>query len=211
MDSKTKLFVFARKEVALIFIFMILIAVTSFVFGVKVGRKYSYDLTGITEEDKKKVVELLSQNEEELAEIKKNKDAHTVESSDIENKLQEKINSEFGGEAGMGHATDAHAPNMSTEPGHKADAKMDSKMDSMSGKFTIQLGSHRTLKEAEDFAEGFKARGYDPIINEIEIKGKGTWFRVSLGAFSNQEEAKSYIAKEKSLFIGQDYTIIKMP
>jgi cell division protein FtsN len=170
---------------------------------VKVGRKYSYDLTGITEEDKKKVVELLSQNEEELAEIKKNKDSHTVENSDIENKLQEKINNEFGTEGSVGHSSDAHAPNMSTEAGHKT--------DSMSGKFTIQLGSHRTLKEAEDFAEGFKARGYDPIINEIEIKGKGTWFRVSLGAFSNQEEAKSYIAKEKSLFIGQDYTIIKMP
>jgi hypothetical protein len=67
------------------------------------------------------------------------------------------------------------------------------------------------MEEAEDFAEGFKARGYDPIINQIDIKGKGTWFRVSLGAFATQEEAKTYITKEKSLFLGQDYTIVKMP
>jgi len=212
MDSKTRLYVFAKKEVALIFIFMILIAITSFVFGVKVGKNYSLDLSGVNEEDKKKVVELLSKKEEDLQNIKKNQELHTVESSDIENKLQEKISSEFGTGA-EGHAA-AATPNMSTE--HKAESahgatKEVANKDGMSGKFTIQLGSHRTLKEAEDFAEGFKARGYDPIINQIEIKGKGTWYRVSLGAFNTQEEAKGYIGKEKSLFIGQDYTIVKMP
>jgi len=209
MDSKTRLYVFAKKEVALIFVFMILIAVTSFVFGVKVGKSYSLDMSGISEADRKKVVELLSKNEEDLQEIKKNQDAHTVESTDIENKLQEKITTEFGA------GTDPHAANMSTEhgaaPQSTADAHQAPATDGLSGKFTIQLGSHRTLKEAEDFAEGFKARGYDPIINQIDIKGKGTWFRVSLGAFANQEEAKTYIAKEKSLFLGQDYTIVKMP
>ena len=208
MDSKTRLYVFAKKEVALIFVFMILIAVTSFVFGVKVGKSYSLDMSGISEADRKKVVELLSKNEEDLQEIKKNQDAHTVESTDIENKLQEKITTEFGA------GTDPHAANMSTEHAPQTsatEAHAAPSADGLSGKFTIQLGSHRTLKEAEDFAEGFKARGYDPIINQIDIKGKGTWFRVSLGAFANQEEAKAYIAKEKSLFLGQDYTIVKMP
>ncbi|MGZ3787922.1 MAG: SPOR domain-containing protein [Bacteriovorax sp.] len=211
MDSKTKLYVFAKKEVALIFIFMILIAITSFVLGVKIGKNYSLEMAGVTPEDQKKVVELLSKKEEQLEEIKKNAESHTVESSDIEHKLQEKISAEFG--ADNAHATTAsatpattHAPNMSTEPKHEVAAK-----DGLSGKFTIQLGSHRTLKEAEDFAEGFKARGYDPIINQIEIKGKGTWYRVSLGAFNAQEEAKAYIAREKTLFLGQDYTIVKMP
>ncbi len=208
MDSKTRLYVFAKKEVALIFVFMILIAVTSFVFGVKVGKSYSLDMSGISEADRKKVVELLSKNEEDLQEIKKNQDAHTVESTDIENKLQEKITTEFGA------GTDPHAANMSTEHAPQtsaAEAHSAATADGLSGKFTIQLGSHRTLKEAEDFAEGFKARGYDPIINQIDIKGKGTWFRVSLGAFATQEEAKTYITKEKSLFLGQDYTIVKMP
>jgi cell division protein FtsN len=203
MDSKTKLYVFAKKEVALIFIFMILIAITSFVLGVKIGKSYSLEMAGITKEDQKKVVDLLSTNEEALVDINKNAEAHVVESSDIENKLQEKISAEFGSSQASGHGA-----NMSTE---KSSHETSASPDGLNGKFTIQLGSHRTLKEAEDFAEGFKARGYDPIINQIEIKGKGTWYRVSLGAFSNSEEAKSYIAKEKTLFIGQDYTIVKMP
>lgn len=205
MDSKTKLYVFAKKEVALIFIFMILIAVTSFVLGVKIGKNYSMEMAGITPEDQKKVVELLSSKEEELSRIKANPEASTVESSDIEHKLQEKISEEFG--AGGKPATEAHGANMSHEAAPTAVASK----DALSGKFTIQLGSHRTLKEAESFAEGFRARGYNPIINQIEIKGKGTWYRVSLEAFNSAEEAKAYVGREKSLFMGQDYTIIKMP
>jgi cell division protein FtsN len=213
MDSKTKLYVFAKKEVALIFIFMILIAITSFIMGIKIGKKYTYDVAGITHEDQQKVVDLLSKNEEDLEKLKKNEEAHKVDSADIENKLQEKISDEFGVHAPAGTAThDPHAaPIMSTEAKPHEAAPVKHGTDNLSGKMTIQLGSHRTLKEAEDFSEGFKARGYDPIINQIEIKGKGTWYRVSLGAFSNSEEAKAYIAKEKTLFIGQDYTIVKMP
>jgi cell division protein FtsN len=212
MESNTKLYVFAKKEVALIFIFMILIAITSFVMGVKIGKNYSLQLAGVTPEDQKKVVELLSKNEESLEEIKKNEAAHAVESGDIEHKLQEKISNEFGtgesqSESGANMSTDAKAQHgSSASNAHQAGHK-----DALSGKFTIQLGSHRTLKEAEDFAEGFKARGYDPIINQIDIKGKGTWYRVSLGAFNSMEEAKAYTAKEKTLFIGQDYTVVKMP
>jgi cell division protein FtsN len=205
MDSKTKLYVFAKKEVALIFIFMILIAVTSFVLGVKIGKNYSMELAGITPEDQKKVVELLSNKEEALQDIKANPESSAVESSEVENKLQEKISAEFGNGQ---PAAEAHG-NMSVAP--KEAPKASQEKDELSGKYTIQLGSHRTLKEAEDFAEGFRARGYNPIINQIEIKGKGTWYRVSLEAFSTMEEAKAYVAKEKSLFMGQDYTIIKMP
>jgi cell division protein FtsN len=208
MESNTKLYVFAKKEVALIFVFMILIAITSFVTGVKIGKNYSLQAAGVTLDDQKKVVELLSSKEEDLADIKNNIEAHTVESGEIEHKLQEKIATEFGNGAPEAHGSVAtHGANMSTE---KSDHGAPKAHDALSGKFTIQLGSHRTLKEAEDFAEGFKARGYDTIINQIEIKGKGTWYRVSLGAFGDMEEAKSYINKEKTLFIGQDYTIVKM-
>ena len=206
MDSKTKLYVFAKKEVALIFIFMILIAVTSFVLGVKIGKNYSLEMAGITPEDQKKVVELLSNKEEELSKIKANPESSNVEVSDIEHKLQEKISEEFGTKTNP--STNAEESNMSVaQEGPVATAIK----DALSGKFTIQLGSHRTLKEAESFAEGFRARGYNPIINQIEIKGKGTWYRVSLEAFNTAEEAKAYVLKEKSLFMGQDYTIIKMP
>lgn len=199
---------------------MILIAVTSFVLGVKIGKNYSMEMAGITKEDQKKVVELLSTKEESLEAIKANPEVSNVESTEIENKLQEKISEEFGKGTSESHGS----PNMSVKDPHSAppvpekaevmtskEHVKEASKDELSGKFTIQLGSHRTLKEAESFAEAFRARGYNPIINQIEIKGKGTWYRVSLEAFDSQEDARAYVTKEKSLFTGQDYNIIKMP
>lgn len=224
MDSKTKLYVFTRIEVFLIFLFMICISVTSFLLGVKVGDHYSFVSAGYKPEDKARV-ELLSKKEEELKKIQ-GMEIESQNSEDVESQLKEKINQEFGTglpaadahgsqanvTPAVAHSTTAQhagAEAQKTEPLQSSPAK--ASRDQLSGLFTVQLGSHRTLKEAEDFALGFKARGYDPIISEYNSKDKGTWFRVSLGAFKTLAEAKVYVGKEKSLLQGQDYAIIKMP
>jgi cell division septation protein DedD len=75
------------------------------------------------------------------------------------------------------------------------------------GKFTIQLGSYKTLDEAKSFAEGFLGRGYKPLIKETELPRKGVWYRVSLGVFESISAAKQYISNEKSLFQSQQYVI----
>src|SRR5690606_39531357 len=65
MDEKSNLYVFERKEVFLIFIFMILIGVTSFILGVKIGKQYSFEQAGFQEQDRQ-TVELLSKQEEQI-------------------------------------------------------------------------------------------------------------------------------------------------
>jgi cell division septation protein DedD len=79
--------------------------------------------------------------------------------------------------------------------------------DQYRGKFTIQLGSYQSLDDAESFADGFRIRGYRPIINEVDIKKRGIWYRVSLGIFESVGKAKDYVIREKTLFKGQDYVI----
>ncbi|CAN0060821.1 unnamed protein product [Chrysoparadoxa australica] len=100
------------------------------------------------------------------------------------------------------------------EPVRGTEVKMEegaksSLKDKFSGKYTIQLGSHRSVEEAEAFAEGFKVRGYNPIINEVEIPNRGIWYRVSLGVFDTITDAKDYVKKEQSLFQGQDYVFVR--
>ena len=63
------------------------------------------------------------------------------------------------------------------------------------------------MEDAEKFANGFRVRGYNPVINEVEIENRGSWFRVSLGVFDTIEDTKEFIIKEKSLFQGMDYVI----
>ena len=246
MDEKTKLYVFAKKEVALIFVFMILIAITSFVFGVKVGKGYSYQVSGLAPEDKQKV-DLMSEKEEEVSKILDEKKGEEGQ----EGMGQTTSHSEEGG-----HGAPAQESNHGAAASEKSDKKDEiadthkrleeelkklddqkqstptkevkedtpftpktevkaqapkketkaPKKDQYSGKFTIQLGSHKTMAEAEKFADGFRIRGYDPIINEVEVRAQ-VWYRVSLGVFTSVSEAKDYIIKEKSLFQGQDYVI----
>lgn len=214
MDSKTKLYVFTRVEVFLIFLFMICISVTSFLLGVKIGDHYSYVGAGFKPEDRQRV-ELLSKKEEELKKIE-GMEVAPQESEDVESQLKAKINQEFGNStaATPSHGAVGHEGAGATKPVEAPSVQSSAATatrDQLSGLYTVQLGSHRTLKEAEDFAMGFKARGYDPIISEYNSKDKGTWFRVSLGAFKTIPEAKTYVDKEKSLLQGQDYAIVKMP
>lgn len=246
MDEKTKLYVFAKKEVALIFIFMILIAITSFVFGVKVGKNYSYQLSGLAPEDKQKI-DLMSEKEEEVnknleekkgegievthsavsehsqsstptehgvvapSEKEEEKDVLTDTHKRLEAELK-KLDEEKRGAISKDNNKELEIPFTVKSPENKSTLstpikeKSPVKKDQYTGKFTIQLGSHKTVAEAEKFADGFRIRGYDPIINEVELRGQ-TWYRVSLGVFASVSEAKEYIIKEKSLFQGQDYVI----
>lgn len=80
---------------------------------------------------------------------------------------------------------------------------------SLSGKYTIQLASFDDEREAQTFADGFIASGYDAIINDVEIPNKGSWYRVSIGLFSTLNDAKDYLEKEKKFFQGKDYLIKK--
>lgn len=230
MDENTKLYVFSKREVALIFLFMFLIALTSFVFGVKVGKTYSYEQAGFTPQDKQKV-DLLSGQEEKVNEVVEEAKQETKQNTDQEmldlnKKLEEHIKTETDGQGKRFEKGEVPAPVMQETqvevdtgnqmvepvPGTEVPAEAGSTSSLKSqytGKYTIQLGSHRSLDEAEAFAEGFKVRGYNPIINEVEIPSRGIWYRVSLGVFDSITDAKDYVKKERSLFQGQDYVFVR--
>jgi len=229
MDENTKLYVFSKREVALIFLFMFLIALTSFVFGVKIGKNYSYEQSGLTPVERDQV-ELLSGQEEKVNEVVKEveksgkKDKVIIE--DLNKKLEEHIKTETGGEGKRFEKQDLDSITPSEEPENpssglnedllkKNQVEPNTSVDTSSGtqpapdqytgKYTINLGAYQSMEEAQGFAEGFKVRGYNPIINEVELPSKGIWYRVSLGVFENITEAKEYVKKEYTLFQGQDH------
>ena len=202
MDEKSNLYVFERKEVFLIFIFMILIGVTSFILGVKIGKQYSFEQAGFQEQDRQ-TVELLSKQEEQIHDGSKPSDVQ-IGTQNLREKmnesLEQKIREELEKESKPA-PVEMKPEAVDTKPTTSEQAVT----DELSGKYTIQLGSYRTIEEAEQFANGFKIKGYSPIISQKDIAGRGTWYRVSLGAFNSLSEAKDYILKEKELFLGQDY------
>lgn len=209
MSEKTKLIVFAKKEILLLLVFFFLAVGISFTLGFRMGKDYSF-LTTHDPSDRQ-LVERTAQmksTEEEVVERQQQEEVEQqtklAEPSEftgdtnkmMEKHLQQKLREE-----------DTHVDSNPAGTVSADESIEKANKEELAGKFTIQLGSFLSFSEAEEFAQGFKMRGYSPIVEKSEIPNKGTRFSVSLGSFDNQNEAKDYIAKERSLFISQDYFI----
>lgn len=205
MDDKTNLYVFEKKEVLLIFIFMILIAITSFVLGVKVGKSFTYSNVEQALEESKSI-QILSPEEEKVEELMKaqpsqdQKDHSEILEENLKQELENR-NREETQTAPLGSdiGSDIDPLFMEDQP------EVETSAAPLEGKHTIQVGAHRSKAEAEQFANGFIARGYDTYIKEVELSGRGIWYRVSIGAFDSLTQAKEYVQKEQSLFQKEDY------
>jgi len=226
MDSNTKLYVFAKFEIFLIFLFMFFIAISSFVFGVKVGEGKRCGDSGITVEDRdlvEKKAEMLSSQEEMVNSVAVDRGNREESVGGTYGRLKEEFNKLDLKKAGH-DGTDTSVDSVAKEDvtaGQRVEGAAEAvneppvqeppsvPTDEYAGKYTIQVGSFDTVKEAEQFAEGFRIRGYNPIINEVKEKGTGKAFKVSLGVFDSVSNAKKYILKEDSLFKGEDYYIRK--
>ena len=222
MEDKNKLFVFEKKEVILIFLFIILIAVISFTLGVRIGKQLSLKSDSFSPQDIKSID--LKSIEEEQVEKLVNKDSskNTFEKSvsnaeakeensidtDMETRLKEEMAKLANEKIVIDKSNDTNE-NREVEqeltPANSNEAT--STNNEFSGKYTIQLFSHQSQATAQEFADGFISKGYDVIINEVVIPGKGKWYRVSIGIFDDVNKAKDYLENEKNLFQNTNYII----
>lgn len=61
------------------------------------------------------------------------------------------------------------------------------------GKYTVQIGSFNSEEEAKEKVNTLKEQGFSAYFFAATIKGK-TWYRVSVGLFASETEAKKYKA-----------------
>ena len=199
MSNKIGLYIIAKKELLLLLVFMFLIAATSFIFGIKVGKEHAYRKNRIAPTDHQRVQMLADEKIQEIPE----KTTPTIvdETQSIHSRLEEEIQKQMTQIEDMAPPAQESEIEVPPPPSPAAPPLPTVK------KYTIQLGSYRSRQDAEAFSQGFAVRGYQPMIREVEIPSKGTWFRVSLGVFDTTEEARNYIQREESLFQGEDYMI----
>jgi cell division septation protein DedD len=235
MEAKKqpKVFVLAKIEMVLLLFFFLLMTVTSFIFGIRLGKKQAESFLGVTTEHAQEShLSVKSKLEEEAHvdsaahETEVFKD-HATEGSahgpDVDEETLKKLQNEFQQINAQDVAKDVIASPQevtTSEPQPEAaeatqapplayenDPSLLKPDASFIGKFTIQLGAYRTMDEAKNFAKGFMTQGYKPLIKETDLPGKGTWYRVSLGVFESISSAKNYIQHEKNLFSNQQYVI----
>ena len=61
----------------------------------------------------------------------------------------------------------------------------------------MQVSSWRSKSIADNEASKYRAKGYTPYIEQAEVPGRGTWFRVKIGNFKSVAEAEKFSAKNK--------------
>ena len=72
-----------------------------------------------------------------------------------------------------------------------------------SGNFTAQIGAYKSEAEASASWRAYKsahasAGGYAPDIVQVELPGKGTWYRLRIGSFASSIEANALCTKLKA-------------
>lgn len=223
MNNDTKLFVFDRMEVFILFVVIAIVAILSFAAGVKIGQGFSYEAQGLSQgaQLEKDAIDFKSGLEEAVAEIEADQKEESPEElkglsdEDLRQKFKQIEQKTLKPESNVAPTTQQNtksqtlqAVTQEIDEAKEVVEELENKI--YKGKWTIQLGSYQSVNDAKTFAEGFRARGYNPIINEVTLEGKGTWYRVGLGIFISVALAKEYIDQESTLFQGQEYTIVKL-
>lgn len=201
MEQDPRVFVFEKKEIFLIFVFVLIMSVTCFTLGVNLGKKLALEKSGVTPADVQ-ALEMKSVEEEFADQVMaedKLSDEEKIEQ--LKKEMKDKLDNEL--QSISQDETPATATN-STAASEAPAANPNI------GKFSIQLGSFNNMQDAKQFAEGFTARGYEAIIYETQLADKGTWYRVTIGLFETAGEARDYIKKEASLFQDQDHVVIEI-
>ncbi len=60
--------------------------------------------------------------------------------------------------------------------------------------FTVQVKSTQSKAEAARFTQKLAGQGYHPFVAEVDLPGKGRWYRVRLGKFESRAKADGYLA-----------------
>jgi len=234
MSDGPNVFVFSKKEVALILFIFMIATLVFFVLGVKIGKKFSYEKAQISNQDVSKL-KLLSESEEKaeslLEEASKSlqkegeptKPLTTADLAPNADELNETLKSQL-----QEHLQEV--PEQPINPAPPQEEKKEEKNirnpSSVTsapisgdpllyenkehlGKYAIQLASFPKASEAEEFAEKIKLKGGAPLIHRVTSQDKRIWFRVNLGPFKTIQEAKNFLQTNEILMQGQDFILGK--
>jgi cell division protein FtsN len=74
-------------------------------------------------------------------------------------------------------------------------------------RYTIQVSSHTERQTAEDDVRRMKQSGFAAFIVTSELQGKGTWYRVRIGRFTNRDAAEK-LQKDIHAKVGMEPIVV---
>ncbi|MBU1706066.1 SPOR domain-containing protein, partial [Patescibacteria group bacterium] len=75
--------------------------------------------------------------------------------------------------------------------------------------FTIQVRSTQHLSVAKDTVAALKLRGHDACREMVDLKEKGVWYRIYVGRFASENEAREYVRGKNLAVVYPGWRIYK--
>ena len=214
MEPRAELLVFNKKEITVIMVLLVLVSLFSFTLGLRLGKALGVskaehvDTPPLAEKSGfVKAAPALSEQEEhgeaksaeaksEEGDLPKTADsakasAGTDQASDAGKKAEGRADSEFAKEASKEKLASGKMIPMSLPNDKKGEGE--------GPRFTLQVGSHRTVAEAAEQVTLLKGTGFDDAFYiAANVPGHGTRYRVGVGIFQNKEAAERAAGKWKA-------------
>jgi len=73
--------------------------------------------------------------------------------------------------------------------------------------YTIQVRATQYLGMAKDTVAALKLQGHDAYREMVDLKEKGVWYRIFIGPFASENEAREYIREKKIAVVYPDFMI----
>lgn len=215
-DKKHHVFLYDRKEIYVLVLLGIMIAVFAFTLGVHLGKKvggkegaaHLQDHAAIetSQDELPNRVEIAEQSRgvNEATDQALNRALHDeVAKTGI--KLEEYRQTELPDQSKtpVAGATTLESAQKKSNTTLKQEAPV--------GQYTLQIGSYPTLEEAAKVASSLEALGIKTFFRNVEIPSKGKWFRIYSGGFKTQNEAESAGERYKKQHVIDSFIVAPIP
>jgi cell division protein FtsN len=207
MDKKQRIFLYERKEILILAALACLVALFSFTLGVHLGKKVTVAPQGASSTQV-----AIEGGRDAVPSNLELQEQQKLQQGSIDESLQKNLQKEVGT---TGIRTDISRP---VELPKETIAEKTGKQPSSpavapvakTGKYTLQVGSYLTEKEADERTSALDALGMKPFRGSASVSGKQR-FRVYLGGFPTKREAEEAARRYQKDRVIDSFLVVPTP
>ncbi|MBY0470033.1 SPOR domain-containing protein [bacterium] len=209
-SSKPRFFIYDRREMGVLVLLAVLVALFAFTLGVHLGKRvapkgavaHSNPETLLAETVDDRVPEKTELNEQgkngpQAADETMTQILHEeVNRTGIKLTPGRQVNLPGTPKAPNAGATTLKEPHAKIAPTHKLETGAElvksiaaGMREAPHGKYTLQVGSHTDLKEAQNQVLSLEGLSMKPYLRAVDLGEKGRWYRIYLGGYSSRDDA----------------------
>jgi cell division septation protein DedD len=224
-DPRQRLFIYDRKEIAVLFLLGIMVAAFAFTLGVHLGKRVGPKGMSPAGSDMPPVATLSDQlpNRVEIAE--QGKGADKALDKVLDQRLKDRVDQmelhletpkpvelpENTHSKSSGATTVLPIAKKAAEKEPPADAPAaPAAASKTTARFALQIGSYPAETDAKTRLKELEEKGLKPFLREADVKGKGKWFRVYVGEFATKPSAEAAGEKYRSQNMIESFIVSKI-